>query len=68
VPQASAVMDPVGPIREGISLDGDHRQICQFSSGDDTQYQLVLRIIQSIMAPESDDSPPQVDNPRGKYD
>ncbi|KGO73482.1 hypothetical protein PEX1_093050 [Penicillium expansum] len=65
VPQASAIMDPVGPIREGISLDGDHRQICQFSSGDDTQYQLVLRIIQSIMAPESDGSPPQVENPRG---
>jgi hypothetical protein len=60
-------MDPIGPIQEGISLDGDHRQICQFSSGDDSQYQLVLRNIQSILAPGSDGLSSQVDNPKGKY-
>lgn len=61
-------MDPIGPIQEGISLDGDHRQICQFSSGDDTQYQIVLRKIQSIMSPGSDGLSPQVDNLNGKHD
>ncbi|KAJ5603985.1 hypothetical protein N7537_006941, partial [Penicillium hordei] len=66
VPHSSAIMDPIGPIQEGISLDGDHRQICQFSSGDDSQYQLVLRNIQSILAPGSDGLSSQVDNPKVK--
>ncbi|OQE35114.1 hypothetical protein PENCOP_c014G06499, partial [Penicillium coprophilum] len=63
VPQASAVMDPVGPIQEGISLDGDHRQICQFANGDDTQYQLVLGNIRGILAPETGPLPGRVDTP-----
>lgn len=60
-------MDPVGPIQEGISLDGDHRQICQFSSGDDAQYKLVLQNIKSIMAPEPDGSSQQDYNSNGKH-
>lgn len=60
-------MDPIGPIQEGISLHGDHRQICQFSSGDDTQYQLVLRKIQSIIAPGSDDLSSKVDSSNGTH-
>jgi hypothetical protein len=50
VPPASAILDPEGTDHEAIPLHGNHRQICQFPSKDDSQYKLVKGTISRIIA------------------
>jgi hypothetical protein len=41
VPPASAILDPEATDHQAIPLHGNHRQICQFPTKEDSQYRLV---------------------------
>lgn len=65
VEKSSAILDLEASDHQAIPLHGNHRQICQFTSRDDSQYRLVKGCIVQILEKKSQkfsqDSPSQVD-------